>query len=618
MDSLLKLRVNRFAVAIFIYIVGVFIVALVSYQQERARFLADIDGRLLAAASHLPDILPPNFHDIARSPDAISAEQDRQNLELLTQHANTGSLTYLYTYVMVDGMIYFTSCNYLQSDIERNKVVTYWTDYPEGAQQYFDAMSAEEPVYVTAADTWGLFRTILIPLKSPNGLPYVAAADMDISVIESSLRDVVLFVLGMGAILLALALPLVFAYRATYLKLNGKLVELNTQLKKDIVQAQQLELELKQATKQAQVANEIKDQFLSNMSHELRTPINGITGTNQLLLDTELNAEQLEYVELCNKSANVLLDTVNQILDVATIEAGGLTLKPESVDTEVFFDDVVSLFSSQIAKKQLDLVISYIGSVPQQIIIDPVNFRKVLINLISNAIKFTRSGGIHVLLSWRDGVLTGEVRDTGMGIPETFQGKIFEAFQQADNSYAREYGGTGLGLPISRQICRFMGGEMFLHASNESGSVFKFFVQAPAKNELLVPTLFKNDSKILVCADSSILHSWLSSQLGTIDVSQLLNSDFKAEDIAVEMAQYDLIVLDTLMSEEDKKKIVFASNPAKQCTVWLTWLGQELPADLPDNTLAVVKPLRRSSLISICNFVNALKSDLISNKIVSL
>ncbi len=614
----MKLRINRFAVAIFIYIVGVFVVALVSYQQERARFLNDVDKRLLAAASHLPDILPPNFHDIARTPDAISPEQDRNNLELLTQHANTGSLTYLYTYVMVEGMIYFTSCNYLQSDIERDKVVTYWTDYPEGAQQYFDAMTAKEPIYVTAADTWGLFRTILIPMKSASGLPYVAAADMDISVIESSLRDVVLFVLGMGAVLLALALPLVFAYRATYLRLNGKLVGLNTQLKKDIAQAQQLELELKQATKQAQFASEIKDQFLSNMSHELRTPINGITGTNQLLLDTALNTEQLEYVELCNKSANVLLDTVNQILDVATIEAGGLTLRPESLDTEAFFDDVVSLFSSQIAENQLDLMISYIGSVPQQIIIDPVNFRKVLINLISNAIKFTRSGGIHVLISWRDGVLNGEVSDTGMGIPAAFQGKVFETFQQADNSYAREYGGTGLGLPISRQICRFMGGEMFLHTSNESGSVFKFFVQAPASSESLIPSLAKDDHKILLCSNSSLMQSWFGNELGSIDLSNHSSGIFDTSTLMEQMSGYSLVILDTVINEEAKKQLAMSSDLTKQCIVWLCWLGQPLPLGLPDNILVVVKPLRRSSLSSVCGCVDGLKLDLSNNKVVSL
>ena len=123
--------------------------------------------RLLAAASNIPAILPENFHDIARSPKAISYEQDQHNLELMTLHTTSGDLTYLYTYVMVDGAIYFTACNYTVEDIENNQVVTYWTGYPEGAQEYFDAMTADEPIYVTAGDSWGLFRTILMPMTSP-------------------------------------------------------------------------------------------------------------------------------------------------------------------------------------------------------------------------------------------------------------------------------------------------------------------------------------------------------------------------------------------------------------------------------------------------------------------
>jgi hypothetical protein len=171
----LKSRITRFAGAILVYIVGVFLIASISYIEERDRFLTDIDQRLLAAASNIPAILPENFHDVARYDNAISDEQDRHNLELMSLHAGSGDLTYLYSYVMVDGKIYFTSCNYTKDDVKNNKVVTYWTDYPEGAPEYFEAMTAKEPIYVTAGDSWGLFRTILMPMVSPEGLPYVAA-----------------------------------------------------------------------------------------------------------------------------------------------------------------------------------------------------------------------------------------------------------------------------------------------------------------------------------------------------------------------------------------------------------------------------------------------------------
>ena len=204
----MKSRVRGFAIAMLIYFLGVVVIATTSYWLERQRYLEEIDARLYAAASNIPSILPADFHDIARTPDAISAEQDKHNLELMTLHTRTGNLTYLYSYVMVDGMIHFTTCNYTQEDIEKNQVVTYWTSYPEGAKEYFDAMTATEPVYVTAGDRWGLFRTILIPLKSPSGQPYVAAADIDITVIETSLMQKVISIVGISLLLFLLAIPL--------------------------------------------------------------------------------------------------------------------------------------------------------------------------------------------------------------------------------------------------------------------------------------------------------------------------------------------------------------------------------------------------------------------------
>lgn len=593
----MKHRVKRFAGAIFVYILGVVVIAAASYMQERQRFLADIDQRLFAAASNLPDILPADFHDIARTAEAISPEQDQFNLELMSRHARSGDLTYLYSYVMVEGMIYFTSCNYTAEDIEKDQVVTYWTDYPEGAQEYFDAMTAEEPVYVTAGDRWGLFRTILMPMKSPTGLPYVAAADMDITVIENSLKHAVLSVIGMSVVLLLIAVPLILAYRYTYSEMNSELKGLNKQLQSDIDQALLLEAELKQATLDANVANEIKSQFLSNMSHELRTPINGILGMNQLLIDTGLSEEQSEYIQLCNKSAEVLLDTVNQILDVAAIEAGGMKIHLSSVDCEEFFDDIVALFSSQIADKKLNLALSFVGPVPQKIKIDPVELRKVLINLISNAIKFTESGGVSVIISWRNGILRGEVKDTGMGIPVESHTRIFEVFQQADNSYAREHGGTGLGLPISKQICQMMGGELFLYHSDDLGSIFKFHVDVAADGEALIQPLQLDSKNTLVCSSSSLLQSWAASEMGAIKV--IGHSD--VADICAAVESYSLILLDGSFSERTLKQVAAELDASKQCLLWMAWAGQHLPSGLGDHVRLIRKPLTRRHLSTGCS-----------------
>jgi signal transduction histidine kinase len=591
----LKHRVKPFAGAIFIYILGVIVIAAVSYMQERERFLVDIDKRLLAAASNIPSILPVDFHDIARSSNAISHEQDQFNLELMTRHTRSGDLTYLYSYVMVDGKIYFTSCSYTADDIAKDQVVTYWTDYPEGAQEYLDAMTASEPLYVTAGDRWGLFRTILMPMTTPSGQPYVAAADMDITVIESSLKHAVLSVLGMSIVLLAIAVPLILAYRRTYSEMNTELVGLNKQLQGDIDQALILEAELKQATHEANVANEIKSQFLSNMSHELRTPINGITGMNQLLLDTELTEEQLEYIELCNHSADVLLGTVNQILDVAAIEAGGLKLHPNVINTEQFFNDIAALFSSQIAEKRLDLVLTLEEGMPAALELDAVQLRKVLINLMSNALKFTEKGGVRVTLHWHDGVLFGEVQDTGMGIPSSEQTRIFEAFQQVDNSYSRKHGGTGLGLPISQQICHMMGGELALLHSDEKGSTFQFNVQLAAYgNELIQAEAVFSERKVCIISDSDMLQDWLDKKikrLGSEEVARLKAGQN-------ELQTYSHILLDTSLGNEELFRVVKQLDLKNQCLLLMAWTGQRVPAEIKGSVHILRKPLTQNSLIA--------------------
>ncbi len=587
----MKYRVKPFVAAFLFYVLGVFIIAAVNYSQERERLLADIDTRLLAAASNIPNILPSDFHDIARTPDAISKEQDQHNLELMNRHTQSGALTYLYSYVMVDGRIHFTSCNYTQEDVDNNQVVTYWTDYPEGAKEYFDAMTAEEPIFVTAGDRWGLFRTILMPMKSPGGLPYVAAADMDITLIENTLSHAIWSVVGMSVLLLIIVVPLVLAYRYTYSIMNSELKALNAKLQADIDQALILETELKQATHDANMANDIKGQFLSNMSHELRTPINGILGMNELLLDMDLTDEQVEYIGICNSSALVLLDTVTQILDVAAIESGGLTLKQTSVNSRAFFDEIISMFSAQAGAKKLDLVLMLGQDFPAEIIIDPVHLRKVLINLIGNAIKFTSTGGIKVLISWRSGYLHGMVQDSGIGIPEDSQQRIFETFQQVDNSYTREYAGTGLGLPISQQICSIMGGELSLYQSNEQGSVFKFHIEAAAKGKELVPEL-KLPAKGSVCVftDSEILRNWFFSELNQPSFKRV--EDIK--DASLNLHSFAYIIVDSNGSEDDLLMLANKHDLKQQHLLFLSWVGQGLSSELKNQ----VKLLRKPVLIS--------------------
>ena len=592
-------RTRRFFISMIIYTVGVVIIATASYWLERQRYMVDIDARLLAAASNIPSILPAHYHDIARTQGAVSEEQDKDHLELMSQHARTGDLTYLYSYVMNEGMIYFTSCNYTQEDVDKDQVVTYWTSYPEGAQEYFNAMTATEPVYVTAGDRWGLFRTILIPMKSPGGQPYVAAADMDITVVQASLLSRVYSVVGISFFILLLAIPLVIAYRRTYSEMNGELLELNRQLQADIDQALLLEAELKEATQKANAANATKSRFLANMSHELRTPINGVLGMNDLLLDSTLSDDQREYVQLGNQSAYVLLDTINQILDLASIEAGGLALQNERVEALRFLSDIAQLFSSQVADKRLELIMNLDRSIPAEIQMDGVRFRQVLINLISNAIKFTDQGSVSVSVHWQNGILYGQVEDSGIGIPVDAQFRIFETFQQVDNSSTRRHSGTGLGLPISRQICRLMQGDLSLERSGKQGSVFAFSVAAPACSDTLIEQKTIPDSVVaLALTESEVLGAWLKSELQSCEaVCRLVGSADEAID---SLDNANLLIVDASLGVAVLRQLSEVIDHASQKLVWIAWIGQHLPESLSGKITVLYKPLTRNKLADLC------------------
>lgn len=201
------------SVAVAIYLIGVVAVTgcwLAFLQHEN---LSAFDKRLLIAAEALPGLLPKDFHDRALDKNSIGPDEDQQNLDNLSTHARIGGFAYLYTYVMDKGQIYFTASNYTDEDVAQNKVSHYWTDYPEGDKAYFDAAHATGPVFVTASDRWGTFRTILISRQSPGGRPYVVGVDIDISEIRKTLWQQIPWVVGAAFLLLLFAVPIAFAMR---------------------------------------------------------------------------------------------------------------------------------------------------------------------------------------------------------------------------------------------------------------------------------------------------------------------------------------------------------------------------------------------------------------------
>ncbi len=291
--------------------------------------------------------------------------------------------------------------------------------------------------------------------------------------------------------------------------------------------AQELEQkneELEKALTAAREATRMKSRFLANMSHEIRTPMNGVLGMTDFLLGTPLNAEQQEYAESIKRSADSLLALIDDILDLSRIEAGKLRLDNAEMSLESVVAETASIFALQARAKGLEFTTATEQAVPQWVVGDAGRLRQVLTNLLGNAIKFTARGqvGLQVEMAsqMRDATrVKFTVHDTGIGIPSSEQGRLFDTFTQVDESATRKYGGTGLGLAISKQLVELLGGEIGLESEPGKGSRF-WFTATFGKSARAESGAARTEAGVRIAPIASALERPAKSQNGTAQVAE--------------------------------------------------------------------------------------------------
>ncbi len=443
---------------LLIYIVGVSGYIYYLYVETQGILTDNINNKLLHAALGASAILGDRYHDNLTDKQSKSEAEDWNAIQRLSSFNDSMGTAFVYSVVKRSGEAYLVSSSASKKEILEKNFVRFFDPYPDASQALLDSFERTEPTWIDYSDHWGDFRAVFVPMKSQDGTIYIAGAEMTLTDYYQQLKQD-----SLHHIILAILVFLVFSV----IRMRAHLQQL--QINEEV---------LNQAKNAAEDADRSKTRFLATMSHEIRTPMYGVIGATELLARSALNREQSSLLKTINTSGRALLSLIDNILDLAKIEAGKLELKPRVFEVRALVSSSIEMIRQNMQDKPIVLEAQVSPDVPPLVKTDTNCLRQILINLLGNAVKFTEAGKVSLMVTTSGygtrARLEFSIRDTGIGIPMERQDSLFKPFAQFKGPASQRFTGSGLGLSICKSLVEAQQGTLSFTSQPGVGSTFSF------------------------------------------------------------------------------------------------------------------------------------------------